>query len=84
MKKIIYISYSFEKGGAAKAASNIYDCLKKKTIIKKYNNKKIIKDNFFSFIKILLFNIFFKTILRSKNKFSFNLTSQNSFEEYVK
>ena len=30
MKKIIYISYSFEKGGAAKAASNIYDCLKKK------------------------------------------------------
>ena len=48
MKKIIYISYSFEKGGAAKAANNIYDCiLKKKFKLKKYSYKNIINNNFF-------------------------------------
>ena len=54
MKKIIYISYSFEKGGAAKAANNIYDCiLKKKFKLKRYSYKNIINNNFFSLIKIL-------------------------------
>lgn len=84
MKKVIYISYSFEKGGAAKAANNIYDCLKKKIIIKKYSFKNIINDNFFSFIKILLSNLFFKAILRSKNKFSFNLFNINNLNQICK
>ena len=38
MKKVTHISYSFDKGGAAKAASNIINCLaKKKFKIKKYS-----------------------------------------------
>ena len=37
MKKVTHISYTFDKGGAAKAASNIINCLKKKKIkIEKY------------------------------------------------
>ena len=32
MKKVTHISYSFDKGGAAKAASNIINCLKKKKL----------------------------------------------------
>ncbi len=74
MKKIIYISYSFEKGGAARASNNICDCLiKKKFNIKKYSYKNIIKNNFFSLIKILFFNLLFKTISKNKKKKSFNL-----------
>ena len=79
MKKIIYISYSFEKGGAAKAANNIYDCLLKKKIqLKKYSYRNIINNNFFSLIKILFLNLFFKTILRSNKKVSFNLFNINN------
>ena len=79
MKKIIYISYSFEKGGAAKAANNIYDCiLKKKFKLKKYSYKNIINNKFFLLIKILFYNLFFKTIFISKKKISFNLYNINN------
>ena len=69
MKKIIFISYSFKKGGAAKASNNIYDCLiKKKFEASKYSYQNVINENFFSLIKILFLNLLFKTILKNKKK----------------
>ena len=46
MKKVTHISYSFDRGGAAKAASNIINCLAKKNfkikIYKIFINKFIL------------------------------------------
>ena len=82
MKKIIFISYSFEKGGAAKASNNIYDCLiKKKFEASKYSYQNVINENFFSLIKILFLNLLFKTILKNKKKISFNLFNINNLNQ---
>jgi len=85
MKKIIFTSYTFEKGGAAKAANNILECINKnKNQIKRYSHKNLINNNFFSFLKVLLLNLFFKTISKNKKKISFNLFEINNFNHICK
>lgn len=80
MKKILFISYSFKKGGAAKATNNIFDCLKNKLKLEKYSYQNIVNDNLFLSIKILIINLFFKIIIKSKKKISFNLFQINNFK----
>ena len=85
MKKVIFISFSFVKGGAAKAANNIYDCLKRNKLnIKKYSFQNILDNNLLLFFKILLLNLFFRMFFFSKKKISFNLFNINSLNELNK
>ena len=73
MIKITHISYSFGKGGASKAASNIINCLARKNFdIKKYSITNLWKNSKINFMKFLLINLFFRLIIRKK-KNSFNL-----------
>ena len=68
MKKVTHISYSFDKGGAAKAASNIINCLKKKFKIEKYSIVNLWKNDKIKFIKFLLANLFFRLIINKEKK----------------
>ena len=78
MKKVTHISYSFDKGGAAKAASNIINCLaKKKFKIKKYSIVNLWKNDKIKFIKFLLANLFFRLIISKEKKHSFNYFNLN-------
>ena len=73
MIKITHISYSFGKGGASKAASNIINCLARKNFdIKKYSIINLWKNSKINFMKFLLINLFFRLIIRKK-KNSFKL-----------
>ena len=80
MKKVTHISYSFDKGGAAKAASNIINFLKKKKIkIEKYIIFNLLKNDKIKFIKFLLANLFFRLIINKEKKHFeyFNLNHRN-------
>ena len=78
MKKVTHISYTFEKGGAAKAASNIINCLTGKNFrIKKYSIINLWRTDKINFIKFLLANLFFKLIANKEKKHSFNYFSLN-------
>ena len=78
MKKVTHISYSFDKGGAAKAASNIINCLKKKKVkIEKYSIVNLWKNDKIKFIRFLFANLFFRLIINKKKKHSFNYFNLN-------
>ena len=78
MKKILHLSYSFKKGGAAKASSNIIECLdKKKYTVQKYSFINVWRNNKILFLKILFINFFFKLIQKTNNKKSFNIFNLN-------
>lgn len=85
MIKILHISYSFKKGGAAIASNNIIKSIKKNgTKIYKYSFKNLAEENFFLFLKVLIINFFFKLINLNNKKSSFNYFKINHLRKMHK